>query len=647
MVLGLFTGFSLFLEFVDSDRGAAFGGDPKVLVLGIDGCRPDALQVASTPYIDRLIAEGAASLTARNVMTNGSSGANWSAMLTGVDVPKHGVTGNSYTSFTGFSGNHYDQYPPLFSYLDAANPALYLASFSDWEPINIGMFLGRWCDELGTGSQTETARLVAGCLQTADPDCIFVQLDEVDGAGHSYGFSPTSTRYVQTIEKTDSDIGIILDALYARPGFQDGSEDWLVFCSTDHGGSGTSHSLPGGGRDVYETFYIAYGPSVTAGADLGSPRIFDIAVTALHHMGVDTTELDLDGRVVGIPGPVYPIPPAPNADAVPALDYKLLVNLSFDGNLKDCSGNGRHAFPHGFPEASDGGKIAGCYRFSQDETPRQYATLSGGDVLEFGEHEDFSVSVWVRNQTGFPDTSGSGGSKADPAVISNKDWDSGNNPGWVLAAGEDGRWQWNIGDGANRADYDGPAHQIDDGAWHLLTVTHDRDGDAVFYYDAAEVGRTPIWHIGDIDAGRPTVVASDGMFGTVWPNWFEGEIDDLGVWERVLSAEEIALLWNDGEGAAIAGLMRTASLLSGDADRDGTVGSADLDLIRARWGEEVMPGYVELGDLDGDGFVGSADLDAVRAGWGAATTTAVPEPAGALLLVALGIRTLGRRRRPV
>ena len=31
----------------------------KVLLIGIDGCRPDALQTAVTPHLDRLILQGA------------------------------------------------------------------------------------------------------------------------------------------------------------------------------------------------------------------------------------------------------------------------------------------------------------------------------------------------------------------------------------------------------------------------------------------------------------------------------------------------------------------------------------------------------------------------------------------------------------
>jgi hypothetical protein len=53
---------------------------------------------------------------------------------------------------------------------------------------------------------------------------------------------------------------------------------------------------------VYRTFYIVAGDSVTQGADLGTPRIFDVAPTVLNHMGVDVSALNLDGRVV-VPEP--------------------------------------------------------------------------------------------------------------------------------------------------------------------------------------------------------------------------------------------------------------------------------------------------------------------------------------------------------
>ena len=89
--------------------------------------------------------------------------------------------------------------------------------------------------------------------------------------------------------------------------------------------------------------------------------------------------------------------------------------------------------------------------------------------------------------------------------------------------------------------------------------------------------------------------------------------------------------------------------LEGDLDGDGFVGSSDLDIVRANWGESVDPGCLLCGDPSGDGSVGSADLDVIRANWGASAAAAVPivpEPHVAVL-AAVGLLLgglLGRRR---
>ncbi|MBY0261086.1 MAG: alkaline phosphatase family protein, partial [Phycisphaerales bacterium] len=67
----------------------------KVLIIGIDGLRPDALAAADAPSIDALIADGAYSAAAQAEDIT-ISGPGWSSMLTGVHRDKHGVTGNSF-----------------------------------------------------------------------------------------------------------------------------------------------------------------------------------------------------------------------------------------------------------------------------------------------------------------------------------------------------------------------------------------------------------------------------------------------------------------------------------------------------------------------------------------------------------------------
>jgi uncharacterized protein (TIGR03790 family) len=66
-------------------------------------------------------------------------------------------------------------------------------------------------------------------------------------------------------------------------------------------------------------------------------------------------------------------------------------------------------------------------------------------------------------------------------------------------------------------------------------------------------------------------------------------------------------------------LMTWKMLTPGDANKDGTVGSADLALLGANWGVTGQSGGAlwGLGDFNGDGLVGSADLALLGANWGA------------------------------
>ena len=71
-----------------------FALDKKLLFIGIDGCRADALEVANTPVMDGLIQNG---FYIDNALCsiNGQptfSGPGWSSMITGVWMDIHGVS---------------------------------------------------------------------------------------------------------------------------------------------------------------------------------------------------------------------------------------------------------------------------------------------------------------------------------------------------------------------------------------------------------------------------------------------------------------------------------------------------------------------------------------------------------------------------
>ena len=65
------------------------------LLIGIDGIRPDGLEVADTPHLDRMRLAGCSTMDASTQLTGSTySGPGWASILTGAEVSRHGVVDN-------------------------------------------------------------------------------------------------------------------------------------------------------------------------------------------------------------------------------------------------------------------------------------------------------------------------------------------------------------------------------------------------------------------------------------------------------------------------------------------------------------------------------------------------------------------------
>lgn len=282
--------------------------ETKVLFIGIDGLRSDALQMANTPALDALIGEGLYTFDSWHLGVT-SSGPSWSDMLTGVWEEKHGVTNNSYT------GSQYNDYPYFVTRVKEFRPDLKAVQITSWGPMSEAVYNDGWDQKLLP--PTDDACLQVGQLQLLDPelDLLFIHFDDCDAAGHGNGFSTDVAPYMNQVEYVDSQIGQLIASLEARPTYA--NEDWLVLLTTDHGGLGYSHGglsdderaiwwiARGGNMPNLEIFGEDPGSYIAGNADESliplTPVLTDIAVTAIDHLlpGVDPTsieEWDLDGK---------------------------------------------------------------------------------------------------------------------------------------------------------------------------------------------------------------------------------------------------------------------------------------------------------------------------------------------------------------
>lgn len=402
----------------------------KVLFIGIDGCRWDAVQTANATNIDGLLATSVYSGDGLNAYPTWS-GNGWSSMLTGTWHTKHGVTDNT------FAGSNFLQYPDFITRAETYDTSLRTISCVHWAPLNT-LLLNVADQKLTFATDLDVKNAAVNALGNDNPNILFVAFDDVDHAGHSYGFQPAIPEYIDAIEITDSYVGEILTALYARPNYS--NEEWLVILTTDHGGNIAGH---GGGSLEERTIFTIY-----------------------QNNNIQPSQLNRIDNVTTV-------------------------------------------------TANEGEIIAGSFAQPIDQLP-----------FDFGATQDFTVELWVKANAAFT---------GDPAFISNKDWNNGYNPGFVICGQADEYWKVNIGDGTNRVDIQGG--EIESGVWHHLAITCDRDGLMTVYEDGVVVGFTNMSNIGNINSGLPLTINQDGT--TTYGYDFDGSYKYIRIWNTVLPQTEI------------------------------------------------------------------------------------------------------------
>ncbi len=309
----LFLGLASHLFAHGPGKGNDFAGK-RVLFIGIDGCRADAVVAAMerglAPQLKTLCESGNGLLT-RQFYAGGEkgtptqqptiSGPGWSSLLTGVWIDQHGVRDNR------FIGGRFQSRPHFMRRIKEVRPSAFCASFADWPPIHDFIADGsrvagqEFLDVKFTCAPDAARHFVDNpekdieirdealkTLRSQDPDSMFVYFGQVDEFGHGAidsraSFSPDSTLYLNAISHVDSHVGELLRAMRARPKFAE--EDWLVLITTDHGGKGNSH---GGDSDNERNIWlIAHGQGLAREKLLNEPTPQTALVPMIYgHLGI-------------------------------------------------------------------------------------------------------------------------------------------------------------------------------------------------------------------------------------------------------------------------------------------------------------------------------------------------------------------------
>jgi YVTN family beta-propeller protein len=149
-------------------------------------------------------------------------------------------------------------------------------------------------------------------------------------------------------------------------------------------------------------------------------------------------------------------------------------------------------------------------------------------ALDFGANQDFSITMWVKKSV-----------LASPYanILSNRSDIAGSHPGFALTTDQYAdRWVATLSDGTHTAQVSGGL--IADQQWHHLVATFDRDGMLTLYQDGAFVANTSITGVTNITTGLPLSIGNY----TASSNTFAGTLDDLRIYNRLLSANDRSIL---------------------------------------------------------------------------------------------------------
>jgi len=254
---------------------SSFGAYKHVVILGVDGGGA-FFSETTTPRTYEMFKDAA---TSHEVLISFPtiSGQCWGSMLHGVLPNVHGLT-NRIVSGTPYPTD--SQYPSVFRIVRESDPDAKLASFCNWNPINVGIVEDNLSVIEGTGNDTEVTRQILEYLENNDPKLLFVQFDSVDGAGHGYGYGADG--HLTALTAVDEMIGQIYDALKNK-GILD---ETLLIVTADHGGTPDGHH--GGDTPAERLVFLGVcGRTIDGASVIQNAEVQDIPAIAAYALGLE------------------------------------------------------------------------------------------------------------------------------------------------------------------------------------------------------------------------------------------------------------------------------------------------------------------------------------------------------------------------
>jgi hypothetical protein len=263
-----------------------------IVIISIDGLRPDLSLLADTPNLRGMIKQGAHTFWAKTTAVSITLPSHTS-MLTGVVPQKHGIEWNRDLPFNE------PVYPLVPTIFEMATKTGYtcalVAGKSKFHALcKPGTITWTSIASEAKGNNEEVLANAVQIIETKKPDLLFVHFPDVDSVGHAKGWG--SVEQLACIEKTDHQLGELFAAL-DRAGLRSST---FVLVTADHGGAGLTH-----GADDARSRHIPWivpGPGVRKNFDLTMSATLEVhtedtCATACYLLGLPQAPY-FDGKPV-------------------------------------------------------------------------------------------------------------------------------------------------------------------------------------------------------------------------------------------------------------------------------------------------------------------------------------------------------------
>lgn len=250
------------------------GKEKKVLAVGFDGCRADALINVLPSGIEEngqdtlTVNNGASKFSGINTLiemggkpylayTGGEKGKSseqetstapgWAAILTGEWGEKNGVVNNPNEKNPRTLSADYKTL--LLKY--AENNKLNTSFNASWADHFTRTYIGEM-DYLKRNTDipmqynqvkndAELHEKMLGHINNVDSDIVFGIYEMTDYAGHARDFGNTNNAYVSAFRNLDNNVLELINAVKSRETYN--QEDWLIMILSDHGGQDRGHGM--------------------------------------------------------------------------------------------------------------------------------------------------------------------------------------------------------------------------------------------------------------------------------------------------------------------------------------------------------------------------------------------------------------------